>query len=117
MKPADLTRLRTSLADRRKELRDRIARLQQELRDSTTAHADAADQAVASTDKNALHQQVEQATRQVQLLDVALRKMESDEYGLCAMCGREIGIRRLEAVPWAQLCVDCQELQEGMAGR
>jgi len=45
-------------------------------------------------------------------IDGALERIEEGGYGSCANCGREIGERRLEAVPWARFCVDCQELAE-----
>lgn len=45
-------------------------------------------------------------------IDAALERIEEGGYGSCANCGREIGERRLEAVPWARFCVDCQELAE-----
>jgi len=42
----------------------------------------------------------------------ALRRMEQGVYGRCANCGRPISMQRLEAVPWARYCIDCQELSE-----
>ena len=36
----------------------------------------------------------------------------SDDYGYCASCGIEIGIRRLEARPTATRCIDCKTLEE-----
>lgn len=45
-------------------------------------------------------------------IDAALERLEAGGYGTCANCGREIGEKRLEAVPWARFCVDCQELVE-----
>lgn len=45
-------------------------------------------------------------------VDGALARIENGAYGSCANCGREIGELRLEAVPWARFCVDCQELAE-----
>lgn len=46
------------------------------------------------------------------LLEGALARLESGEYGSCRNCGREIGTPRLQAVPWARYCIDCQELAE-----
>jgi RNA polymerase-binding transcription factor len=106
-------RLRKTLTTRRQELQATLSRIQQELRASTTPHADAADQAVASYDKNALHQQAELANSQMRLLDDALRRIDAGDYGECVMCGKEISIARLEAIPWARYCVECQEFQEG----
>ena len=117
MNTRDLSRLRTQLTARREQLQATVARVQQELRASTSTHADAADQAVASYDKNALHQQAELASRQLRMLDDALHRIDAGDYGECTMCGKEIAFARLEAIPWARYCVDCQEFQEGLAGR
>jgi DnaK suppressor protein len=103
------------LTSRHEQLQAKLARIQQELRAATTAHADAADQAVASYDKNELHQQAEQASRQLRLLEDALRRIDAGDYGECVLCGKEITMARLEAIPWARYCVDCQEFQEGLS--
>jgi len=46
------------------------------------------------------------------LIGEALERIGANEYGSCVNCGIEIGMKRLEAVPWAQYCIDCQELSE-----
>jgi DnaK suppressor protein len=38
--------------------------------------------------------------------------INSGDYGFCAACGVEIGIKRLEARPTATLCIDCKTLEE-----
>jgi DnaK suppressor protein len=45
-------------------------------------------------------------------IDDALRRMDDGRYGHCSSCGRPINLKRLEAIPWARFCVDCQELAE-----
>jgi len=42
----------------------------------------------------------------------ALARFEDGTYGLCVDCGRPIDPARLEALPYAQLCLDCQSKQE-----
>jgi DnaK suppressor protein len=39
-------------------------------------------------------------------IDAALQRIETGTYGVCAACGRPIGEERLEAVPYAKLCID-----------
>jgi RNA polymerase-binding protein DksA len=39
-------------------------------------------------------------------IDQALARIEQGTYGKCTACGREIGEERLEAYPWASLCID-----------
>jgi DnaK suppressor protein len=46
-------------------------------------------------------------------IDGALRRIEDGTYGRCTSCGREIPEERLEARPYATLCIDCQRHREG----
>jgi RNA polymerase-binding protein DksA len=39
-------------------------------------------------------------------IDAALKRIEDGSYGVCASCGKEIAVERLEAHPWASLCID-----------
>ena len=42
----------------------------------------------------------------------SIEDLKSDDYGYCAACGIEIGIRRLEARPTATRCIDCKTIEE-----
>ncbi|WWO95448.1 MAG: RNA polymerase-binding protein DksA [Candidatus Dasytiphilus stammeri] len=48
----------------------------------------------------------------IKQIEKTLRKIEEDTFGYCDTCGIEIGIRRLEAQPIANLCIDCKTLAE-----
>ncbi len=50
-------------------------------------------------------------------IDQALAKIDSNEFGLCENCGEEVGIKRLEARPVAELCIDCKSEQERLERR
>jgi len=58
---------------------------------------------------------------QLRLVDEALDRMESGDYGICMACEEPIPEKRLRAVPWARYCVSCQEtmaeLQQDSDGR
>jgi len=45
-------------------------------------------------------------------IEEALNRMNAGTYGRCTNCGNPIHPLRLEAVPWARFCIDCQELAE-----
>ena len=45
-------------------------------------------------------------------IDAALRRIEEGTYGICTNCGKPIPEERLEARPWATLCIDCQRERE-----
>lgn len=54
----------------------------------------------------------EMRNRQRQMIDDALIRVEEGTYGICAECGVEISEKRLAAVPFAKLCVECQTQAE-----
>ena len=41
-------------------------------------------------------------------VEAALARLEAGTYGTCVDCGRPIAVERLEALPWAGRCIDCQ---------
>ena len=45
-------------------------------------------------------------------IEHTLKKIDEHDYGYCEACGDEIGIRRLEARPTADLCINCKTKQE-----
>ncbi|MBQ9274914.1 MAG: RNA polymerase-binding protein DksA [Succinivibrio sp.] len=48
----------------------------------------------------------------IKKIEKTISKIDHDEFGYCEQCGVEIGIKRLEARPTADLCVDCKALAE-----
>jgi RNA polymerase-binding protein DksA len=53
----------------------------------------------------------ERAETQLKLVDDALARLDEGTFGRCQRCGKEIAAERLEALPWAALCIDCQRLE------
>jgi RNA polymerase-binding protein DksA len=52
------------------------------------------------------------ARQVVEEIDDALDRMKRNKYGVCKPAGRKIALERLEAIPWAQVCVDCKARAE-----
>jgi DnaK suppressor protein len=50
--------------------------------------------------------------KSIRKIDVALKRLDEGNYGLCEECREEIGLERLKAIPFALLCKDCQETKE-----
>ena len=73
---------------------------------------DEGDLATISHDKHLLYNLQEGDFRRVRFIKEALRAMDQGQYGECARCGEDISEKRLEAVPWATVCVECQERAE-----
>jgi RNA polymerase-binding protein DksA len=53
-----------------------------------------------------------QARHVVDEIDAALARMKKGTYGVCSYAGRKIPVERLEAIPWADVCVDCKARAE-----
>ena len=51
--------------------------------------------------------------RTLRQIDAALARLHAGRYGLCASCSGPIPVARLKALPFATLCVPCQERSEG----
>ncbi len=45
-------------------------------------------------------------------IENALERIDEGSYGTCVNCEEKINHKRLQAVPWARYCIDCQELVE-----
>lgn len=50
-------------------------------------------------------------------VNAALERLDSGTYGKCVRCGKDIAARRLEALPYVTLCIDCQAAVEQEAAR
>ena len=50
----------------------------------------------------------DRAAQQLELVDAALARLGDKTFGTCLRCGKVIAPARLEALPWAAHCIDCQ---------
>lgn len=104
---------REKLERKRQEILDMYAR---DLRSGQEASDDNTDDLVDRAN-NAISRELmfslSDGERQLLLqVEDALTRMTSGAYGRCVHCGQPIAAPRLEALPWAKYCIDCQELQE-----
>lgn len=101
------------LVARREELMKTIARTQEEGRtadDDPTV--DLADKAANSYTKEFLFGMTNSDRTILNMIDAALKRIQTEEFGVCVNCQEEMQQKRLEAVPWAKHCVSCQEKME-----
>ena len=78
---------------------------------------DPADKASNSYTKELLFSQSTNERNTLKMIEEAIQRVEDSTFGDCLNCGQEIKPKRLEAIPWAPYCIDCQELQEkGLLG-
>lgn len=73
---------------------------------------DEADVAADVIDRTLLTALSAQDTNRLQLIDGALDRINQGKYGVCLQCGKEIAQSRLEAIPWAFMCIQCASKEE-----
>jgi DnaK suppressor protein len=56
--------------------------------------------------------QIESGFNRLQSLRLALQRINDGTYGTCIRCDGDIGIKRLNAVPWTSYCVKCQDIAD-----
>ncbi len=71
--------------------------------------ADSIDDIINATNRDFAVMQINRNARSLREIDAALERVEDGTYGMCADCEEPISPRRLAAIPWATLCVRCQE--------
>ena len=70
------------------------------------------DIATATFDREMASTLEENSNHVLSEIDAALARIDDGTYGECGRCGNPIGEDRLEALPWAMLCIDCKRKQE-----
>ena len=101
------------LLNRRDELVKTITRTEEEGRQADDdPTVDLADKAANSYTKEFLFGMTNTDRTILNMIDAALKRINTDEYGVCANCQEEMQQKRLEAVPWAKHCITCQEKME-----
>ena len=77
---------------------------------------DSAEQAANAYSKEFVFHQTDSERLRLSLVNRALTRIESPEFGSCESCGKSIERKRLAAVSWARYCRACQELEEELNG-
>jgi DnaK suppressor protein len=70
---------------------------------------DTMDQATSGYEKESLLQRSNQEQQVLRAVESALGRIRDGSFGQCVSCHNEIDRKRLEAVPWTQYCIQCQE--------
>ena len=112
MNEAQKTHFRKILGAWRTQLREEVDRTVGYMKDEAANFPDPVDRA-AQEEEFALELRARDRERKlIKKIEKTLQKIEEDDFDYCEHCGVEIGIRRLEARPTADLCIDCKTLAE-----
>lgn len=112
METKKLEHFKEKLIQKRLSLTDMVIRTEGYGREKEPAIQDVADMAVESYTREFMFGKSSGDRATLQQINEALERIEDETYGVCEHCGEPIQPKRLEAVPWALLCVHCQGLQE-----
>jgi len=101
------------LLTKQEELLRLVTKSEQDGREADEeATQDIADKAANSYTKEFLFHQSDENRRLLQLVNEAIERMKNGSYGQCVACQEEVQQKRLEAVPWARHCIECQDKQD-----
>jgi RNA polymerase-binding protein DksA len=111
----DTEQYRTTLLEERQRVERAIANLREDhpgtLDDEAEEVSGTSDNHLAETASVTLNRELdytleENSGQVLTEIDAALKRIEDGTYGICAGCGTEIAPARLEAYPWASLCIE-----------
>ena len=112
MSSRQLAHFRNILETLKTELMSDIERTVHTMQDEATVFADPNDRASQETDIAIELRNRDRERKLIKKIEETIALIESGDYGYCAGCGVDIGIKRLEARPTATLCIDCKTLEE-----
>jgi DnaK suppressor protein len=115
----DTERFRSLLLEERERVRHTVSHLHEQnhrsLEDETeeeTFDNHLADSATATLDREIDYTLEEKSEHVLNAIERALRRIDEGKYGICGRCGKPISEERLEALPYADRCIDCKRLEE-----
>lgn len=102
---------------KREQLVRKLAEAKREGNAAELDRGDDLDRAAASRDQEINYMLSAREREELRTIDEALSKIEEGVYGICERCEKSIGVKRLEALPLALFCRDCQSEMESAQRR
>jgi DnaK suppressor protein len=113
MNKRQMQRYRKLLAAKREELLVRVKAARNSEQEADDKEApDLGDRALSTVIRDLSYQLTSGERDMLRRIDEALDRIEEGKYGACLECGKKVQTGRLDAVPWARHCIECQELQD-----
>jgi len=111
---SEIQKFRDILTEKQEELSDVVSRKkeEQEFQQEEPEIGDEADIATRSVEKELLFDITDSEKQNLDGIDAALRKIEKGVFGRCESCQKTIPRLRLEVMPWARYCIQCQSRNE-----
>ena len=107
-------KMKQSLINLKREIIDTLIANNEDFRDIVEGldPKDFADIASDDMDRKMLETIGSKDMKRMKLIDSAITRIEQGKYGLCMKCGKKIPKERLEAIPYALMCIECQTADE-----
>ncbi|MBF7073830.1 RNA polymerase-binding protein DksA [Glaciecola sp. MH2013] len=96
----------------RNQLRQEVDRTVHHMQDEAANFPDPVDRAAQEEEFSLELRARDRERKLIKKIEKTLKRIEEDDFGFCDSCGIEIGIRRLEARPTADMCIDCKTMAE-----
>ena len=96
----------------RNQLREEVDRTVHHMQDEAANFPDPVDRAAQEEEFSLELRTRDRERKLIKKIEKTIKRIEEDDFGVCDSCGVEIGIRRLEARPTADLCIDCKTMAE-----
>lgn len=109
----DLEKFKRLLLEEKKRILEKYEMPEEENDEGAT---DIVDEAAESNKRRLIQTLSYRDSVVLKQIEGALQRIEEGTYGICLKCGRLIPERRLELIPYAPLCVSCQEKEEKKIG-
>ena len=110
---SDYNKLKDWMLSRRDALNERLQKIKKDV--TRKASADWSEQAQERENDEVIDALGNEAKIELNKINLALDRMKNDDYGFCVSCGAEIAGARLEAMPYADLCIKCAEVRDSKA--
>ena len=109
-----IERMKQSLSELKSEIIDNLVASNEDFKEIVEGMdpKDLADIASDDIDRKMIEALGSQELKRLKLIDSALTRIEQGKYGLCMKCGKKIPQDRLEAIPYALMCIECKTADE-----
>ena len=113
MNKQERERYKKILLERKQALNHQLSEFYSESKEVETGIVqDIGDKAESSYTKEFLLSLSDSERKKLAMIDQALKRVETAEFGICQSCGVNISKKRLNVVPWTPLCIVCQQKEE-----
>jgi DnaK suppressor protein len=113
MNRKQLDKYKALLEEKREQVLARVLSARESEQDGPSEDApDLGDRALSTVTRDLSYRLTAGERDILRRIDAALARIEDGTYGECLSCGKKVQTGRLDAVPWARHCIECQELQD-----